>query len=96
MVGVRPEALTLSPNGPLKARLVRAEYQGASVLVRARLLSGQVVASELASDAPLPAEGEPVAFTVDVRCAHVFDAGSGARLDAALVPTGQGELRALA
>jgi len=71
-VGIRPEHLTLSPQGPLQVRLSGKEFLGAETILFAQMQSGErIIGSfrgihDLASDSTASYAAEP-------RYVHVFD-----------------------
>jgi len=71
-VGVRPEHLSPSEQG-LRAIVESSEILGPETIVHAKLQSGEKLVASLRGIHRL-AEGEHVAFTVEPRFVHVFDA----------------------
>ena len=71
-IGVRPEHLSPSERG-LRAIVESSEILGPETIVHAKLESGEKLVASLRGIYRL-AEGEHVAFTVEPRFVHVFDA----------------------
>jgi multiple sugar transport system ATP-binding protein len=80
VVGVRPEDVSLAPTG-LGAVVTVVESLGHERHVVCRLDDGQMVIVRQPSDEPVPAEQEHVTLAADASDLHVFDAGSGARIE---------------
>lgn len=79
-LGLRPEALVIDPNGPLRAKVTHIEYLGADMI-----LSCQSGAETLLCRAPGQTdltEGAEVGLTFARADLHGFDPDSGRRLDA--------------
>ncbi len=73
MIGIRPEHLSLSADGPLAATVEAVELLGAETIVHARLASGPAITVSVRGIASLrPGAVIPLAF--DPRFVHVFDA----------------------
>ena len=71
-VGVRPEHLALSDNGPIIGSVIATEMLGSETIVFASLRSGETVTASVRGIRSLPA-GAPVHFSVASRFVHVFD-----------------------
>ncbi|WP_417667452.1 ABC transporter ATP-binding protein [Roseibium sp.] len=79
MIGVRPEALTVSEAGPLRGNVLAVEFLGADTLIDCALGSATF-------QARLPggktfSVGEEVRFDLQVEDLHVFDQATGLRRD---------------
>ena len=81
-IGVRPEHLRPDPQGPLRLNVRMAEPLGANTLLHGRLdgSDGDFVASLPGVHRP-ETFGHAVTLSVDPALVHLFDAGTGARLD---------------
>ncbi|HEY0793911.1 MAG TPA: ABC transporter ATP-binding protein [Chthoniobacterales bacterium] len=71
-VGLRPEHMALSDNGPLAGTVVATEMLGSETIVFANLQSGENVTASIRGIRSI-AEGATVRFSVDRRFVHVFD-----------------------
>jgi ABC-type sugar transport system ATPase subunit len=71
-VGIRPEHLLVSPNGPLAATVQQTEILGAETIIHAELASGVPLIASLRGIVEINA-GEIVRFAVDGSSAHIFD-----------------------
>ena len=80
--GVRPEALRLSADGPIRAKVVIVEPLGAETHVICHTESGARVIVRQEARAAKPALGEAVRITLDPdpRAYHLFDPATGERL----------------
>ena len=79
-VGLRPEALRLSPGGAIAARLRVVERLGASATLHAVLeRTGEEIVASL-SGASVPAAGEEIRLDPEPGALHLFDRQTGARL----------------
>jgi multiple sugar transport system ATP-binding protein len=89
MLGVRPEALRLDPEGPIAASVIIVELLGAETHVICHTESDSRLIVRQSGDAPKPKLGEPVRIAIadDPAAYHLFDAASGARLDGQLERT---------
>ncbi len=81
VVGVRPEHLRLTSDGVVPATVTVVESLGYERNIACRLDDGTLVITRQDIDAPRPTIGEPVRLMTDAPHLHVFDAGSGARVD---------------
>jgi multiple sugar transport system ATP-binding protein len=88
VVGIRPEALEVDPNGTLSGRVERIEYLGSEVIVTLRLAGGPSLRIALDASLTLPPVGETVGLRFKLGAAHLFDTATGMRLDAELVSRG--------
>jgi multiple sugar transport system ATP-binding protein len=79
VVGCRPEALSLDPEGTFTATVSIVELLGSEVHVVARAGETRVVVRQDLG-LPRPAIGESVRVCADPAAIHLFDAVSGARL----------------
>ena len=75
-VGVRPEHLSPAASG-LRGRVAASEILGAETIIHAVLESGEKLAASLRG-IRRATQGESIAFTVDRRFVHAFDAGGQA------------------
>lgn len=82
LVGVRPEHLAPSRDGPLEARLKNAEYLGSEIILSLRLASGKEVQAVTPGDFDLPPEGSVLRLGAAPHRIHLFDLASGHRLEA--------------
>ncbi|MGD0320871.1 MAG: ABC transporter ATP-binding protein [Acidimicrobiales bacterium] len=81
LVGLRPEALSLDPNGTIGAVVSVVELIGHEQHVALRLPGGQLVWVRTGSDAPRMRTGEDVKIAAR-GAVHLFDPQSGKRIDA--------------
>jgi multiple sugar transport system ATP-binding protein len=82
VLGVRPEDMTLSEGGPIKATVSVIESLGHERHVICRLEDGQLIIVRQAANVRPPAEEGEVALSADEARLHVFDAESEERVDA--------------
>lgn len=82
VVGVRPEHLSIAVDGPMPATVAVIESLGHERHVICRLPDTSMVIVRQAADTPCPAEGTAVRLVADVADMHLFEAASGARVDA--------------
>ena len=82
VLGVRPEHLDLDESGPIEARVAVVESLGHERHVVCRLDDGQMVIVRQTSDEARAVEGESVRLRAQPGGVHLFDAGTGARLEA--------------
>jgi multiple sugar transport system ATP-binding protein len=82
VLGVRPEDLTLSEGGPIRATVSVIESLGHERHVVCRLADGQLIIVRQAANVTPPAEESEVGLAVDEARLHVFDAESEERVDA--------------
>jgi multiple sugar transport system ATP-binding protein len=82
VLGVRPEALRLEPQGPIAASVLIVEPLGAETHVICHTESDTRIIVRQSGDAPKPKLGEGVRIAIadDPAAYHLFDAASGARL----------------
>jgi multiple sugar transport system ATP-binding protein len=82
MLGVRPEALRLDPQGSISASVIIVEPLGAETHVICSTESDARIIVRQSGDAPKPKLGEGVRIAIadDPAAYHLFDAASGARL----------------
>ena len=83
-LGLRPEHLRPAREG-LSARLERVEYLGAETVVHARLDTGPDVRAQAPGDWTPPPPGSILKLAIAPEQVHVFDADTGARLQARVV-----------
>ena len=85
VLGLRPEALRLSPDGPIAATVIIVELLGAETHVICHTETGARIIVRQAASAAKPAIGEAVRIAVDddPRAYHLFDSSTGERLGAA-------------
>ncbi len=82
MLGVRPEDLTLTEGGPIRATVSVVESLGHERHVVCRLEDGQLIIVRQAANVSPPARGARSASPSDAARLHVFDAESEERVDA--------------
>ena len=80
-VGLRPEHLVASPNGPLALSIELVENLGADVLLYGRVPGGAALVARADGGAPHRA-GDTLRLDVAPRHVHLFDAASGRRIAA--------------
>ncbi len=73
IVGIRPEHLALSDDGPISGTVVATEMLGSETIVFATLPSGESLTASIRGIRSLP-QGAPVHFSVGSSFVHVFDA----------------------
>jgi multiple sugar transport system ATP-binding protein len=71
-VGIRPEHLSLSDNGPIKGTVIATEMLGSETIVFASLQSGENVTASIRGIRSLP-QGSAIHLGVSSRFVHVFD-----------------------
>jgi multiple sugar transport system ATP-binding protein len=71
-VGIRPEHLSVSDNGPIKGTVIATEMLGSETIVFAGLESGENVTASVRGIRDLP-QGSAIHFSVSSRFVHVFD-----------------------
>jgi multiple sugar transport system ATP-binding protein len=71
-VGIRPEHLALSDNGPIKGTVIATEMLGSETIVFASLQSGENVTASIRGIRSLR-QGSPIHLGVSSRFVHVFD-----------------------
>jgi ABC-type sugar transport system ATPase subunit len=81
-VGIRPEHLERSGDGPLTATLIGAEFLGSERHLICRLDGGSQMIIREPSDKPMPPTGSAVRLTAAAEDVHVFDADTGVRVPA--------------
>jgi ABC-type sugar transport system ATPase subunit len=79
VVGIRPEALSIDPEGTFGAKVSIVELLGAEVHVVCRVGEARLVVRQDLSE-PRPGLGEEIRLRADPDGIHVFDGPSGARL----------------
>jgi len=82
ILGLRPEVLRLSPDGPIGARVIIVELLGAETHVICHTEEGARIIVRQSATADRPSLGASVRIAVDgdARSYHLFDAVSGDRL----------------
>jgi multiple sugar transport system ATP-binding protein len=82
VLGVRPEALQLSPDGPIAATVILVELLGAETHVICHTENDERIIVRQGPNAPKPALGEVVRIAIDPdpSAYHIFDGTSGVRL----------------
>ena len=82
LLGLRPEALHLSADGPIGASVLIVEPLGAETHVICQTENGSRVIVRQSATAPKPKLGESVRIAIadDPAAYHIFDAASGSRL----------------
>ena len=85
VLGLRPEALHLAPDGPIGATVMLVELLGAETHVICHTENDERIIVRQGPHAPKPGIGETVHIAIDPdpSAYHVFDATSGARLEKA-------------
>jgi len=83
IIGIRPEHLFPDPEGPVRGKLVRMEYQGAEVLLDVRIDGGTLVKAVAPGDWQRAEARGDLRLSYLPRHLHVFAAGSGERLELA-------------
>jgi len=71
-VGIRPEHLSVSDNGPIKGTVIATEMLGSETIVFAGLQSGENVTASIRGIRSLP-QGSAIHLAVSSRFVHVFD-----------------------
>jgi multiple sugar transport system ATP-binding protein len=71
-VGIRPEHLSLSDNGPITGTVIATEMLGSETIVFASLQSGENVTASIRGIRSLP-QGSAIHLGVSSRFVHVFD-----------------------
>jgi multiple sugar transport system ATP-binding protein len=71
-VGIRPEHLSVSDNGPIKATVIATEMLGSETIIFAGLQSGENVTASIRGIRSLP-QGSSIRLAVSSRFVHVFD-----------------------
>jgi multiple sugar transport system ATP-binding protein len=83
VIGVRPEHLTVdAARGVVPATVTVVESLGHERNIACRLDDGTLVITRQDVEEALPAVGETIRLGADPRHLHVFDAGTGERVDA--------------
>jgi multiple sugar transport system ATP-binding protein len=77
-LGIRPEHVTLAPEGDVQGEIQALEHLGPRTYVHARLADGNRLVTQTAGDTTIR-EGDRLAFRFAAECCHLFDA-SGKRL----------------
>jgi multiple sugar transport system ATP-binding protein len=81
VLGVRPEDLTLTEGGPIRATVSVIESLGHERHVVCRLEDGQLIIVRQAANLSPPAEESEIGLAADEERLHVFDAESEERVD---------------
>jgi multiple sugar transport system ATP-binding protein len=81
VLGVRPEDLTLTEGGPIRATVSVIESLGHERHVVCRLEDGQLIIVRQPANVSPPVEGSEIGLAVDAARLHVFDAESEERVD---------------
>ena len=81
LVGVRPEHLTITPDGRLLVKVVLVEHLGHEVLVTCELTDGTRVIVRTDEGEALPARGDDVMIDAWPHRRHHFDPSTGKRVD---------------
>lgn len=79
-LGVRPEHLVRSVDGPVRATFAGYEFLGVERLLICRLGDGSDLVVRESADQRLPEPGTQVGFTASPADVHVFDATTGERI----------------
>jgi multiple sugar transport system ATP-binding protein len=79
VVGCRPEALSIDPEGTFGATVSIVELLGSEVHVICRIGAARVVVRQEVSR-PRPGQGEEIRLRVDPDGIHVFDGSTGSRM----------------
>lgn len=77
-LGIRPEALRIARDGPIRATVGQVEYLGADAMVECRVGDHAVLCRVPGQTDLTP--GAPINLTLNPDDLHVFDSGSGQRL----------------
>jgi multiple sugar transport system ATP-binding protein len=72
-VGIRPEHLAFSDDGPISGTVLATEMLGSETIIFATLPSGESLTASIRGIRSLP-QGSPVHFSVGSSFVHVFDA----------------------
>ena len=80
-LGIRPEHLVVDPDGPLHMTVELAEPLGAETLVHGRIRGTDEALTVRVSEHAEVASGEQLALRVDPARVHLFDPGTGRRLN---------------
>ncbi len=83
-IGVRPEDIGIADSGGVPALVEQVEYLGADLLVDCRI-AGQALVARVATRHPVTA-GQAVRLVWPQAHQHLFDAGTGARIEPAPAP----------
>jgi sn-glycerol 3-phosphate transport system ATP-binding protein len=83
-IGIRPEHVVAGGEGAVGLRVDLVEPLGAESLVHGQLPSGEEMTVRLSGSSPLPGAILPV--TLPPLTLHVFEAGTGRRVDGVLHP----------
>ena len=81
LVGVRPEHLILSENGPVHASVLLVESLGHELLVACRVNDATIVIVRLDAASDVPHPGEAVRLACSPDHLHVFDPTTGLRIE---------------
>ena len=81
-VGVRPEHLVPTEQGPFATRLESAEFLGSEVILGLRFEKGKEIRAIASGDYAVPSAGSEVRLAVMPGRVHIFDQQSGKRLQA--------------
>lgn len=79
VLGIRPEDLILSDDGPITANLQRSEYLGNDIMLHARIIDGEPIRALVPAQSTLPSEGE--SFGLCINKMHLFASRTGIRMD---------------
>ena len=86
VIGLRPEVLIPADDGLLSGRVARIEYLGSEAVATVALPGDRTIRAVLPTHSGLRQPGDDIRFNFDPDHAHLFDASTGARLKARLVP----------
>ncbi len=81
LVGVRPEYLRITADGPVGATVTLVEHLGHEVLVACRLAGGERVTVRLPAEADAPVAGQEVRLDAELRHRHRFDPTTHQRVE---------------
>jgi multiple sugar transport system ATP-binding protein len=84
VLGLRPEHLRPDPKGPVHGRLTAVEFLGAETLLQLEVEGAGTVRAIAPGEYVPPPPGGLVRLAFDPERAHLFDAGTGARMSLAL------------
>ncbi|MGB8860441.1 MAG: ATP-binding cassette domain-containing protein [Ilumatobacteraceae bacterium] len=79
-VGIRPEHLVITPNGPLQGTVRQVEHLGHEVLLLGEAEGGSRLVARVSPASVLPEVGDVVSFDAAPQHLHRFDAVTGARV----------------
>jgi multiple sugar transport system ATP-binding protein len=81
VIGIRPEHLSIGTEGIIPAKVTVVEALGHERHIICRLDDGQMIIVRQPSHETAPNEGETLRLTADPEHVHLFDAGTGQRVE---------------